>query len=371
VTSLSSTHAASPSDRSRRTIGVEEELLLFTGAGRPARVGEQLADDPTTSVEHELKLEQAEIASAPQVDLAALGADLLARRSELVAAARERDVLIAGLGSSPSATLPEPTPDERYRRMERQYGLVAADQLTCGTHVHVSVSSRAEGVAAIDGARRWAAVLLAMSANSPFWAGRDSGYSSYRTIAWGRWPTAGPTSRFGDPDEYDRRVAEAVATGAAVDPAMIYYDIRLSAKYPTVEFRVADSGQQVADSVRLAALCRAAVETALTAEPVDLVPERLRAAAWRAARFGLSGELVDVLTASLRPAAELVDRMLDELGPALTRNGDGDLVHGLVDELWRRGTGADLQRADHTAGGVAAVVHGAADRVLAVLSANT
>jgi carboxylate-amine ligase len=123
--------------------------------------------------------------------------------------------------------------------------------------------------------------------------------------------------------------------------------------------------------VRLAALCRAAVETALTAEPVDLVPERLRAAAWRAARFGLSGELVDVLTASLRPAAELVDRMLDELGPALTRNGDGDLVHGLVDELWRRGTGADLQRADHTAGGVAAVVHGAADRVLAVLSANT
>jgi carboxylate-amine ligase len=233
VTSLSSTHAASPSDRSRRTIGVEEELLLFTGAGRPARVGEQLADDPTTSVEHELKLEQAEIASAPQVDLAALGADLLARRSELVAAARERDVLIAGLGSSPSATLPEPTPDERYRRMERQYGLVAADQLTCGTHVHVSVSSRAEGVAAIDGARRWAAVLLAMSANSPFWAGRDSGYSSYRTIAWGRWPTAGPTSRFGDPDEYDRRVAEAVATGAAVDPAMIYYDIRLSAKYPT------------------------------------------------------------------------------------------------------------------------------------------
>ena len=371
MTSTSSTQATGPSDHGRRTVGVEEELLLFTGAGRPARVGEQLADDPTTSVEHELKLEQAEIASEPQLELDALGADLHARRSELVTAARERGVLVAGLGTSPSATLPVPTPDERYQRMERQYGLVAADQLTCGTHVHVAVGSRAEGVAAIDGVRRWTAVLLAMSANSPFWAGRDSGYSSYRTIAWGRWPTAGPTSRFGDPDEYDRRVAEAVATGAAVDPAMIYYDVRLSAKYPTVEFRIADSGQQVVDSVRLAALCRAAVETALTAGPVDLVPERLHAAAWRAARFGLSGELVDVLTASLRPAGDLVDRMLDELGAALARNGDTDLVHRLVDELWRRGTGTDLQRADHSAGGVAAVVHGAADRVLDALSANS
>ncbi len=362
---MTSTPARSETGPGRRNVGVEEELLLFTGAARPARVGEQLADDPATSVEHELKLEQAEIASAPQVDLGALGADLHERRGELATAAGERGVVAAGLGTSPSATLPEPTPDERYQRMQRQFGLVAADQLTCGTHVHVSVGSRTEGIAAIDGVRRWVAVLLAMSANSPFWAGRDSGYSSYRTIAWGRWPTAGPTARFGTADEYDRRVNEAVATGAAVDSAMIYYDVRLSAKYPTVEFRVADSGQQVADSVLLAALCRAAVETAISAEPVDLAPERLRAAAWRAARFGLGGELVDVTTASLRPAAELVDRMLDELGPALIRYGDADQVHRLVDDLWRRGTGADLQRADLAAGGVTAVVHGAADRMLA------
>ena len=80
---------------------------------------------------------------------------------------------------------------------------------------------------------------------------------------------------------------------------------------------------------------------------------------------------MDVLTASLRPAHDLIDRMLDELGPALARNGDADLVHRLVDDLRRRGTGADLQRADHSAGGVAAVVHGAADRVLDAPSANS
>jgi glutamate---cysteine ligase / carboxylate-amine ligase len=358
-------------DRGGRTVGVEEELLLFTGAARPARVGEQLADDPSTSVEHELKLEQVEIASAPHRELVDLGADLLGRRRELVTAAADRGVLVAGLATSPSATMPATTPNERYARMQEQYGLVAADQLTCGTHVHVSVASRAEGIAAIDGVRRWVAVLLAMSVNSPFWSGFDTGYGSYRTIAWGRWPTAGPTARFGDPDEYDRRVAEAVATGAAVDPGMIYFDVRLSAKYPTVEFRVADVGQQVADSVLLAALCRAAVATAVGSDPVDLPQDRLRAAAWRAARFGLADHLVDVCDASLRPATDLIDRMLAELGPALARNGDHEVVRRLVDELLRRGTGADLQRADLADGsGVVGVVRAAADRALTALSAN-
>ncbi len=332
-----------------RTVGVEEELLLFTGAAQPARVGEQLAADPATSVEHELKLEQAEIASAPQHELEALAADLHLRRHEIVTAAEERGVLVAGLGTSPVADMPTPTPDERYARMQQQYGLVAADQLTCGTHVHVSVASREEGIAAIDGVRRWLAVLLAMSANSPFWSGFDTGYASYRTIAWGRWPTAGPTPPFGAPAEYDRRVAEAVATGAAVDAGMIYFDVRLSAKYPTVEFRIADAGQQVADSVLLAALCRAAVETAVTTGAGDaqgLPHDRLRAAAWRAARFGLGDQLVAVDDATLRPAPAIIDRMLDELGPALARSGDDALVRRLVDGLLRRGTGADMQRAD-------------------------
>jgi glutamate---cysteine ligase / carboxylate-amine ligase len=363
--------SAGRAEQGARSFGVEEELLLFTGAARPARVGEQLAEDPSTSVEHELKLEQAEIASAPQRELVELGADLLDRRRELVIAAARRDVLVAGLATSPSATMPTTTPDERYARMQQQYGLVAADQLTCGTHVHVSIASRAEGIAAIDGVRRWVAILLAMSANSPFWSGFDTGYCSYRSIAWGRWPTAGPTARFGDPDEYDRRVAEAVATGAAVDPGMIYFDVRLSAKYPTVEFRVADVGQQLADSVLLAALCRAAVDTAVASDPVDLPQDRLRAAAWRAARFGLGDRLVDVSDASLRPAPDLVERMVDELTPALVRNGDLDVVRQLVGELLRRGTGADLQRADLAAGtGALGVVRAAADRALAALSVN-
>jgi carboxylate-amine ligase len=334
-----------------RTVGVEEEVMLFTPTAAPAPVGEQLADDPTTEVEHEFKLEQAEIASDPQRELAATEHDLRGRRHELISAAAGRSVVVAAMGTSPSTLFPTATPDERYRRMQQQYGLVAADQLTCGTHVHVAVQSRAEGVAAIDGARRWMAVLLALSANSPFWSGLDSGYASYRTIAWGRWPTAGPTATFGSEAEYDRRIERAVAAGASMDPAMIYFDVRVSAKYPTVEFRMADVGQEVEDSLLVAALCRAVVDTALATAVPDLPVDLLRAAAWRAARFGLSERLVDVTTATTVPAGELISRMLAELGPALRANGDDALVHRLMDRLWARGTGADLQRHDLAARG--------------------
>jgi glutamate---cysteine ligase / carboxylate-amine ligase len=354
---------STPAD-GRRTVGVEEELMLFTAEGaRPAPAGEALARDPDTDVEHEFKLEQAEIASSPTGDLDALAADLRRRRAELIGSAAGRGVLVAAVGSSPVPGRPTPTPNERYRRMHERFGLIAGDQLTSGSHVHVAVGSRAEGVTAIDGVRPWVAILLALSANSPFWAGGDSGYASYRSISWGRWPTAGPTVRFGDEATYDRIVAELVEAGAAVDDGMIYFDVRLSAKYPTVEFRIADVGQEVADSVLLAALCRALVDTAVSSPAVDPPLALLRAAAWRAARYGLSGDLLDLADARLRPAADVLDRLMDVLTPALRRSGDEALVRDGVARVLARGTGAELQRADQARRGRASdVVRAAAAR---------
>jgi carboxylate-amine ligase len=347
-----------------RTIGVEEELMLFTAGGtRPAPAGADLADDPSTEVEHEFKLEQAEIASDPSADLEVISADLARRRAELIESARERGVIVAAIGTSPVGAQPTATPDERYLRMHERYGLVAGDQLTCGAHVHVGVSSRAEGIAAIDGMRPWLAVLIALNANSPFWAGSDSGYASYRSISWGRWPTAGPTARFGNEQTYDRIVADLIDSGAAVDDAMIYFDARLSAQYPTVELRIADVGQEIADSVLLAALCRALVETVIAAPPADPPLALLRAAGWRAARFGLANELWDLVDGRLRPASDVLDHLVDVLQPALRRIGDADAVRGGIDRVLRRGTGADLQRADHARRGEARdVVSAASER---------
>jgi carboxylate-amine ligase len=252
--------------------------------------------------------------------------------------------------------------------MHERYGLVAGDQLTCGAHVHVAVGSRAEAVAVIDRVRPWLAVLLALSANSPFWSGADTGYASYRSISWGRWPTAGPTARFGDETSYDRIVDELIASGAALDRGMIYFDVRVSARYPTVEFRVADVGQEIADSVLLAGLCRALVSTASSAgDDTDPPLALLRAAAWRAARYGLADELVDVLDARLRPAVDLLDRLLDALTPALRESGEETVIRNGIEQVVRRGTGAELQRADLARRGRPSdVVSAAAARTAAV-----
>jgi glutamate---cysteine ligase / carboxylate-amine ligase len=210
-------------------------------------------------------------------------------------------------------------------------------------------------------------VLTALSANSPFWSGQDTGYASYRTIMWGRWPTAGPTELFGDEATYDETVADLIRSGAAVDPGMIYFDARLSASYPTVEIRVADVCQDVADTVLLAGLSRAIVDTALDDADRPPAPVRtglLRAASWRAARFGLTGDLLDLLEARTRPAADLLDRLLEHVGPALARAGDADLVHRSVERVIREGTGAQMQRA-------AMARRGRVDDVVAEATART
>jgi carboxylate-amine ligase len=345
------TNRSAASDRFRRTVGAEEELLLFADSGAAAPIGEALHRDQRTQVEHEFKLEQAEIASEPTDDLGTLTADLLGRRKELVVAAGQRGARPAGLASSPLPVSPTPTPSERYAQMGEAFGLVAGSQLTCGTHVHVAVESRQHGVAAIDWMRPWLSVLVALSANSPYWSGLDSGYASYRTIAWGRWPTAGPTEPFRTVKRYEELVASAIESGAAMDIGMIYFDARLSARYPTVEIRVADVGQQVGDTVLVAALCRALVATALSSTAVDDSPSQppasvleLRAASWRAARHGLSGELFDVVERRSRPAADVVDRLFDQVEPALREFGDDQLVRPAIDRLLDEGGGADRQR---------------------------
>ena len=171
---------------------------------------------------------------------------------------------VVAVATSPFKVRPTPTENERYARMTEMFGIIARQQLTCGQHIHVSINSPDEGVAALDRIRGWLPLLTAISANSPYWQGQDTGYASYRSIAWGQWPTAGPTEAFGDVDGYHRAIAGLLATGAAMDDGMIYFDARLSAKYPTLEIRVPDVCTDVGDSALIAALARGLVDTSAT-----------------------------------------------------------------------------------------------------------
>lgn len=342
-----------------RTVGVEEEFLIVDRAGRPVPRGEQLVQDAGDDrLEHELHQEQAETSSRPHRDVLALIADLRERRATLAAAAAGRGARIAALGTSPLAVHPTPTPDERYLRMMRGYGVTATEQLSCGCHVHVGVASRAEGVQAINTIQPWLPVLVALAANSPFWHGGDTGYASFRRIVWGQWPSAGPTAPFAGEEAYDATVAALTGSGVLLDTGMVYFDARLSARFPTVEIRVADVCPEPADTGLVASLSRALVESSLASTapwPTTRV-ELLRGAAWRAAFSGLSGDLVDPVTGAPSPAASVVERLIERVAPALRRFGELPDVQASIARVLARGTGADLQRAAYARRGRAADV---------------
>jgi glutamate---cysteine ligase / carboxylate-amine ligase len=344
-----------------RAVGVEEELLLVDPltcralgvAPGVLPVATELAhSEAPAGVGKELMREQVETGSVPVTDLTELRADLLRLRRAASDAAAVSGSAVVALGTSPLPGRPSATPDKRYQRMYAEYGLTAREHLVCGCHVHVAVESRDEGVAVLDRLRPWLSVLLALSGNSPYWQGEDSGYASYRSRVMGRWPSAGPTEPYGDAAGYDRAIEALIDSGVVFDHGMIYFDARLSNRYPTVEVRVADVCLSVDHTVLVAALARALVSSASAAwragKQVPAVrTDLVRVANWRAARSGIDADLVDVLEARPVPARQLVSRLIEHLGPALEEAGDLDSVRDLIEDVWRHGTGAGRQRSTY------------------------
>lgn len=336
-----------------RTVGVEEEFLLVDpDDGTAVAVGEAVLDaaDADAELTGELQREQVETGTRPCHGLAELDRELRGTRERARAAARAVGAELAPLGTSPLPVRPTVSPGSRYRRMVQRFGLTASEQLTCGCHVHVAVESAAEGVAVLDRIRPWLAPLLALSTNSPFWTGVDSGYASYRSQVWGRWPSTGPTELFGDPAGYRRVARLMVGTDTVLDEGMLYFDARLSHTHPTVEIRVADVCRDPADAVLIAALTRALVVTAAAdwragREPVPVRTEVLRLAGWQAARGGLDATLLDPADWRAAPARAVLDRLVEHVTPALEECGDLAAVRELLTAALDRNTGAARQRA--------------------------
>ncbi|MGY1857310.1 glutamate--cysteine ligase [Modestobacter sp. SYSU DS0290] len=363
-----------------RTVGVEEELLVVAESGTPvplapealetaARRGEaetvddhdraEQRDDDGSAEAHlvpELKEQQIELGTRVCRDLDDVTAELIWWRSRADAAAASVGARVAALATSPVPVQPVATPGRRYARMVEAFGVTAEEVLTCGCHVHVSVDDDEEGVAVLDRIRVWLPVLTALTSNSPFWGGRDTGYASFRSQVWNRWPSAGPTGRFGSPEAYHRLITDLTATGTVLDEGMVYFDARLSASWPTVEVRVADVVLRVADAVLHAGLVRALVETAARewragmAAP-DVPTELVRVAAWRAGRSGLDDVLVDPRSGRPAPAGQVVAALLAHVRSALDDAGDLERVTDGLAEVRSRGTGARLQRAVFTGTG--------------------
>ena len=338
------------------TIGVEEEYQIIHPETRELRSrqerilpgAERAVGD---RVQPELYLSQIEIGTPICHTLADVRGELVRLRREVIAAAERDGSRIAAAGTHPFShwDAQTVTPKERYESIAHDYQQLAREQLIFGCHVHIGIHDRDLAIEVMNRSRAWLAPLLALASNSPYWLGVDTGYSSFRTEIWRRWPMAGSPMFFASRAEYDSVVEQLVATGSVSDATKIYWDVRPSARFETLEFRVTDVCMTVDEAVMIAGLARSLARTCY-GEAVGGMhvehprPELMRAAKWRAARFGLDADLIDLELSRSVPARELVEKLLHHVRAVLEERDEWEEISGLVRETLERGTGAARQR---------------------------
>ncbi len=336
------------------TVGVEEEFFLLHPDGSTASVAPQVLRDLPVGRRFQAEWMQFQVEAATGVctDLESLADEMAAGRRALARAASGWGADMVSSGTAPfGTTAPDAlTDDDRFRRLRDRFPDIAEEAIVCGCHVHVGVPSRATGVETLNRVRGWLPLLLALSGNSPMWQGGDSGWESYRHKVFSRWPTARLAPWCPDLAAYDAALEERVSGVEAIDESSVYWYARLSPRFPTVEFRIADTGLTVADTLLQAALCRALVSTALADalahQPVVVVPDHvLQESLVNAARYGLGTLLVDPRAGVLAPGQAVLYRMVEHLRPALQAAGDWATVAQLVARRRTQKSGAARQRA--------------------------
>ena len=345
-----------------RTFGVEEELLLIEESSLALTpVGQYVGDhheEPTATghrLSAEFQQEQLEVINPPCTTLDEQLASIRTGRTLADTAARAVGGRVVALATAPAPATTHLVPDHRFEQIAAWGGITARQQLTGGFHVHVQIDSREEGVAILDRIRIWLPSLLAISSNSPYWGGADTGFHSYRYQLMNRWPAAGPNEIFGSAADYDRHCQQLLASRAILDAGMLYFDARLSAHHPTVEIRVADVCWSPEHAAVLATLVRALAETSARRwraghPPPPVSAGVLRAWMWQASRCGLESSLVNPHTGTPAPAGDVVSHLLEHLHPVLTEYGEHDTVQAVLTTILRDGTGAHHQRQTHHSG---------------------
>jgi carboxylate-amine ligase len=338
------------------TFGVEEEFFVVDPRTRRvlSRAPDVLARTRTLGAHLCGEFTRAQVeANSPVCTTAEDARSFLeAARAELQRAAGSAGLAVAAsgtviLGDPGTAAVSE---GRRYADIAAHFGALRDSHVVCGCHVHVGIPDRATAVAVSDHLRRWLPFLVALSANSPFQSGRDTGHASWRTVTWNRLPSAGPPPLLRTLAEHERAVRGLAATGAILDRHMVYWDIRLSDHLPTLEIRVGDVAATVEETLLFATLTRGLAARALTdvrnGAPAPAVSTHtLRAAVWRAAREGLEGVVPDPLTGESLTASAAMERLRRASLPGLALTGDTDLVSSLLDRVLAVGSGAARQRA--------------------------
>jgi glutamate---cysteine ligase / carboxylate-amine ligase len=338
------------------TIGIEEELMILDAESLElVNAIEALLDGGEDRVKPELMESVLEIATSPQPNAHEAGIELRALRAQVAARAAEHGLTIGAAGTHPFAMWEEQriVARPRYRDLVSDLRFVARQELLFGQHVHVGLDDREKAIHVANGMRVHLPVLLALSANSPFWRADTTGLASTRTPIFRAFPRVGIPPTYDDWADYESAIGFMVESRVIADYTYLWYDVRPHPNLGTVEIRVMDAQTHVAHSLGLAALIQAMVKELaehfesgreLGHYPHQMVDENK----WLAARHGLDGELVDLPSRERVPTRELAQRLLDRLRPHAEQLGSAAELAG-VEDLLERGNGAARQLVVHEA----------------------
>jgi carboxylate-amine ligase len=333
------------------TIGIEEELMIVDAEsyGLVNAIESLLQEAAEGEIKPELMESVLEISTNPAPNTARAGEQLRRLRAQVRSTAARRGLTIGSAGTHPFAMWEDQriVARPRYRELVTALRFVARQELIFGMHVHVGIDDPDKAIYVANGMRVHLAVLLALSANSPFWRADSTGLLSSRTPIFRAFPRVGMPPHYRDWADYEREIGFMVDSGVMEDYTWLWYDVRPHPNFGTVEIRVCDSQTRVEHTLALAALVQAMVKE--LAEHFDaggeLAPypwQMLDENKWLAARHGLDGELVDLPSSERVAAKTLARRLLERLREHAQDLGSANELEGIGD-LITRGNGAARQ----------------------------
>ncbi len=340
------------------TIGIEEEYLLVDRdslelAQAPAALITACQEATHGQVSPEFLQCQIEVGTRVCATVAEAREDLKRLRATVAQQAARHNLAPIAVSCHPFADwkTQHHTRHDRYDALSHALGGVARRMLICGMHVHVGIDQPAHRIDLMPQLSYFLPHLLALSASSPFWQGEDTGLASYRLTVFDNLPRTGLPPQFASWDEFERTAGALVDLGVIEDSSKIWWDLRPSHNFPTLETRIMDVQPRLEDTLALAALVQALLRMLMRLRAGNLRwrqydPFLIGENRWRAQRYGVGEGLIDFGAMAITPMPVLMDELIDTLAQ------DGAALQSMAElaripQIARNGTSAMRQRAVH------------------------
>jgi glutamate---cysteine ligase / carboxylate-amine ligase len=336
------------------TIGIEEELMLLEERGLGLAQGietvlQSVPQELEGQVKPELMQSVLEIATTPCPDVRTAGEQLRTLRHAVTEITESHGMRLAAAATHPFALFEDQEISDRprYHELVAELGYIARRELIFGTHVHVGIEGADRAIYVADGIRRYLPLLLALSANSPFWRGSATGLMSTRTVIFRSFPRQGIPPHYGTWEIFSNRIELMMRAGAIEDYTYLWFDVRPHPNLGTVETRVFDQMTRVEHTISMAALVASIAhrmcalydaEEPLIEYPTELLDDNKVRAAIR----GVDGKLVDFRRGKQATAPEMAHKLLELVADHAEELGCRPELEGIAD-LLQSGTGAHRQ----------------------------